>query len=695
MTGDGAGVRTVLVGAVLGIALLTAERGLAADATMPTKAPPPPATPAAYDWTGFYFGGHMGYALGASNWSSTPGQNGTLDFSNAYNFKTGNGSYQVGLQGGYDYMTASRWLLGVEVDFSAPSFVGGNQTFSSVPTGTANYLETVEFSGNVLGRIGYAPSSGSFGHWLFYATGGFAWSYDQFTRIQLAGVPAGGAAVPGTVENAFIRPRVGGAVGAGAEVALDAHWTAQLQYLFTDYGSRSVTFPAGAQRFASSLELNQVRLGLNYRFGGNDLPELTAKGPPGLDLEWFAFHGQTTFTEQYALPFHSPYSGKNSLPSNSGREAWETTFTAGFKLWQGAEFWIDPDILQGFGLGNTTGVAGFVNGSAAKVGSSPPYARIPKAFVRQTVDLGGDSEKVEAYQNQFAGSQTANRLVFTIGKFAVSDVFDTNRYAHDPHKDFLNWALSDTGSFDFAGDSWGYTYGAAAEWYQGDWTLRGGLFALSVAPNSPDLDTSFGQFQWVGEVERRWELGSHPGKIAFTGFLSRGSMGSFQDAVQLAQSTGEPADTSAVRQYRGRGGISMNLEQEVTSDLGVFMRAGASDGSIEPFDFTDIDRTVAAGLQLTGKQWGRPDDTFGVAGVVNGLTKVHQEFLNNGGIGIEVGDGMLPHPGLEQIIEAYYAFPIVASSSTMTLDYQFIANPAYNRDRGPVSVIGARWHAEF
>ena len=118
-----------------------------------------------------------------------------------------------------------------------------------------------------------------------------------------------------------------------------------------------------------------------------------------------------------------------------------------------------------------------------------------------------------------------------------------------------------------------------------------------------------------------------------------------------------------------------------------------ADGNIEPYDFTDVDRTVAAGLQLAGKQWGRPDDTVGVAGVVNGITKIHEQFLNAGGLGILVGDGMLPHPGPEQIIEAYYALPV--SYFRLTLDYQFIVNPGYNEDRGPVSVVGARLHAQF
>jgi len=275
----------------------------------------------------------------------------------------------------------------------------------------------------------------------------------------------------------------------------------------------------------------------------------------------------------------------------------------------------------------------------------------------------------------------------------VNDVFDTNRYAHDPKRDFMNWALIDTGSFDFAGDAWGLTYGAAAEWYQGDWTLRGGVFDLSTIPGSTNLDITFQQFQWVGEIERRYELWGHPGKLAVTGFLSRGRMGSFQDAINLAQITGGPADITAVRKYQSRGGVSMNLEQEITKELGVFARAGWADGNIEPFDVTDIDRTVAAGLSLKGKQWGRPDDTFGLAGIVNQISGVHQQFFNDGGLGLLIGDGMLPHPGPEQIIETYYAFPLLAS--TVTFDYQFIVNPAYNRDRGPVSVLGARVHAEF
>jgi high affinity Mn2+ porin len=687
-------------GAVAGAGVIALiGNAFAADlsSVLPTKAPR--LVPMAYDWSGFYLGGPVGYGLGGSNWSATqagsatPSLSGTVGFSNAYNFSSGTGSYLLGLQAGYDHMAASRWLVGVVADASFPSFLGGTTTLSSPLIGTANYLDRVEFSGSLRGRVGYAPNLGA-GNWLFYATGGLAISYDQFTRTQLTGVPVGGTAVPGTIENAFLTPRVGGVAGAGVEVALASHWTAQFEYLFTDYGTRSVTFPAGAQRFDSDLTLSELRAGLNYRFN-DDMSTSADKAvtPPALQTDNFAVHGQTTFLEQYDPPFHSPYTGTNSLIPNQGRETFDATAFLGWRLWDGAELWVDPEIDQGFGLSSTVGVAGFPSGEAYKVGESVPYARLPRAFIRQTINLGGDEQKVDAAANQFGGTQTANRLVFTIGKFSVTDIFDNNKYAHDPRGDFMNWSLIDTGTFDYAADAWGFTYGATAEWYQGDWTVRGGIFDQSTVPNSSDLDTTFQQFQWVGEVERRYELLGQPGKIAVTGFLTRGRMGAFADAIALAQATGGPPDITAVRQYRSRGGVSLNLEQQITGELGVFARAGWADGDIEPYDFSDIDRTAAAGLSLTGKQWGRPDDTFRIAGVVNGITKIHEEFLNDGGLGILVGDGMLPHPGPEQIIETNYTLPI--SYFKLTLDYQFIVNPGYNEDRGPASVIGARLHSDF
>ena len=129
------------------------------------------------------------------------------------------------------------------------------------------------------------------------------------------------------------------------------------------------------------------------------------------------------------------------------------------------------------------------------------------------------------------------------------------------------------------------------------------------------------------------------------------------------------------------------------STVAVFARAGVANGQIEPYEYTDIDQTVAAGFSFKGKPWGRPEDTFGFAGIVNEISAVHQAYLDAGGLGILVGDGTLPNAGREKILETYYSLPVYAWR--MTFDYQFIANPAYNRDRGPVSVIGMRLHTQF
>jgi len=200
--------------------------------------------------------------------------------------------------------------------------------------------------------------------------------------------------------------------------------------------------------------------------------------PPPVAQDW-AIHGQATLVVQGVGGFDSPYAGANSLTPHQLRETIDATAFIGARPWSGAELWINPEIDQGFGLSNTLGVAGFPSAEAYKVGRSTPYLRWQRAFLRQTIGLGGPRETVAAAANQLAGQRDADRIVVTAGKFGVGDVFDTNAYAHDPRGDFLNWSAVDTGSFDYAADAWGYTTGVAGELYRGDWTLRAGLFNLS------------------------------------------------------------------------------------------------------------------------------------------------------------------------------------------------------------------------
>jgi high affinity Mn2+ porin len=408
----------------------------------------------------------------------------------------------------------------------------------------------------------------------------------------------------------------------------------------------------------------------------------------------FAVHGQFTYVEQEVSDFNAPYAGPNSLTPDRGAETVDATLYLGARLWPGAEGWINGEVDQGFGLDDTLGVAGFPSGEAYKIGKNQPYLRLPRLFVRQTLNLGGPSESIDAAANQLGGTRSADRVVVSVGKFSVGDVFDTNQYAHDPRSDFLNWAAIDAGTFDYAADAWGYTVGAAVEWYQGDWALRGGVFDMSTVPNSVHLDPGFDEFQSLLELDRHHEIASLRGRVALSVFNSRGRMGLLDDAVRLAESTGTPVNIAAVRSYRSRAGVSLNVEQQVTDDMGVFARLGQAGGDVETYEFTDIDRTVSAGMSLQAARWHRAGDTVGMAVINNGISAARQRYLNAGGLGLLVGDGRLPHPGPEQIFETYYSLAL-SGFAHLSFDYQWINHPAYNRDRGPATVVALRLHAEF
>ncbi len=428
----------------------------------------------------------------------------------------------------------------------------------------------------------------------------------------------------------------------------------------------------------------------------------TAPTPPPVFQTW-AIHGQSTFTEIYQPAFRSPYRGPQSLdPGSRGRETWDVTLYGGVRPWRGAEIWVNPEVDQGFGPSNTFGLAGYVSAEAYKLGAATPYVRLPRLFLRQTIDLGGEVQAINPDLNQLGGAQTANRVVVTIGKFSSFDVFDTNKYAHDPRNDFLNWSLIDGGNFDQAGDAWGYSYGAAVEWYQDWWTVRGGVFDLPTYPTYKYLDNRFGrQLQYVAEFEERHTLFGQDGKLKLSGFFTRGFLGSYAQAVaQAAAQPASPAGPGAtpsiqdVLRIRNKGGVSLNLEQSVTEDLGLFARAGLTDGTSSVTSFTDIGNTVSAGLSLNGRRWGQPDDTVGLAFASNGISRHFKNYLRAGGLGILIGDGQLPNSGREGVLETFYNHTIVKGLN-LTADYQFINNPAYNRDRGPVSFLSARLHAQF
>ncbi|HEV8033031.1 MAG TPA: carbohydrate porin [Stellaceae bacterium] len=414
--------------------------------------------------------------------------------------------------------------------------------------------------------------------------------------------------------------------------------------------------------------------------------ELLATALPG---DW-STHYQYTAIDQGHPAFRSPYSGPNSLnPGNRMDETMSATAYLGRTLWQGGALYLDPELNQGFGLSHTTGLAGFSNGEAQKAGEHAPKLNIARFYLVQTIGLGGEQEQVEDDLNQVAGTRDVSRVTIYAGKLAANDLFDNNAYAHDPRNDFLNWSIWEGGAYDYAADQKGFSDGIAAELNQKDWALRAGGFLMPKRSNDRDLETRIlqrGGYQ--AELEERYELYGKSGKLRLLGFVNRGFEGSYAEALSVPG-----VDITQTRKDRLKEGFVVNFEQAISDDLGAFARFSYNDGRNEIMSFTDIDRSGLVGVSLKGTAWQRADDTVGVAGVVNALSSVHARFLEAGGLGVLVGDGKLSY-GTEDILEAYYRFQVVKPLS-LTADYQFVANPAYNRDRGPVSIFALRAHLQF
>jgi high affinity Mn2+ porin len=677
--------------------LLTGGGAAAADLAYKAPAKLPSA---AYDWTGFYFGVHEGYAWGNSNWTASSGgaviDRGSLSLAQGYDGSNQGGSWFNGLQIGYNRMLANRVVIGAEADVSASSFPNylGNRVGNTINVlqGTASYSDNVFASGTVRGRIGYAP-----GNWLFYATGGFAWSSEQYLLTNANGT------------DSSFQQRKGWVAGGGVEGPLIPNWTVKAEYLYTGYGNnRGIDFLSSGQRFTSNFSEQEIRLGLNYHFGDKNAPNSAVFDPDRINV-----HGQATYTWQGYPEFKSaPGSilpGTLGFPNGgTGRSIGEGTLYVGARLWKGAEFWINPEIDQGLGLGNSIGVSAFPNGESFKIGSSEPYSKVQRAFVRQTIDLGGETEKVPADLNQFAKTQTSDRLVFTFGRMSPLDVFDTNKYANNSKTQFLNWGLLYGLPFDWGGDAWGYGWGATAEWYQGRFTYRLGWFDTeksAIAGNTPastdyGVDPTFGQYNIMGEIEERHTLWGQEGKAKLTVNLISARLGTYGDAIALAQapavlacSGGLPA-LQCVRRYTQKVDVHINIEQAITPDIGIFSRVGWAPGYIEDLAVTDSNLFISGGVSLSGNLWGRPGDTIGIAGIYNQISKAEQLYLSLGGLGSFVGDGQLANPKAEQVFEAYYSWALNASTS-VTLDYQFLANPGFNGDRGPINIFASRVHWQF
>jgi high affinity Mn2+ porin len=643
--------------------LALADPALAAD--MPLKAP---ALKAVYDWTGFYVGAHAGFGRGSSSAVLTDPAASTTD--NVFDGMIG------GVQAGYNYRLASGLLLGVEADISLPNYLTSNSVVSSIATARSAVTEQWDYVATARGRVGYAA-----GAWLFYATGGLAWAGERFRDPPAIGD-----------DDKILNIRFGWSAGGGVEYSFAPHWSVRLEYLYSRFERANINFPSGTQ-YTSSLDFQALRVGLNRKIDWPGSPTYNPKmSPTDPESDRWEIHGQSTFLPQGYPAFHAPYSGPNSLtPAPQLQETWSNSLYVNARLWEGGEVYYNPELLQGFGLNNTTGAAGFPSGEAQKSGFPYPHYNTSRLLLRQTFGFGGEQEELASGQLQLAEKVDVSRLTLQIGKFAVADLFDGNAYAHDPRKDFMNWSMWASGAFDYAADKLGLGYGVTAELNQKQWALRGGYFLMDAVSNSNNFDTKAPERgEYVAELETRYSLFSQPGKLRTIAWVNSDFSGSYRETLD------NPAlnlDITQTRRGRIKYGYAFNIEQALTSDIGLFSRWSWNDGKNEIMAFTDIDASFSFGTSIKGTKWSRPDDVIGIGGAVNALSRDHRDFLAAGGLGPLIGDGRLNYQP-ERVLEAYYAFAL-NKAFTFTADYQLIANPAYNADRGPVSIFSGRLHGEF
>ncbi|MEY4308213.1 MAG: hypothetical protein RL422_416 [Bacteroidota bacterium] len=393
----------------------------------------------------------------------------------------------------------------------------------------------------------------------------------------------------------------------------------------------------------------------------------------------YSLHFQQTAIYQYHDAFNARYSGDNSLQNvEEGAMSLTSTLFFDMPLWKGANFTFNPELSGGKGLSQAKGLGGFTNGETFRIGNPEPVVYVARLFVSQDFDLKKD-----------------RNLKVVLGKFGLADYFDFNTYSHDPRAHFMNWSLMAQGSWDYAANTRGYTSGIYAEYRQPKFSLRGSFTAVPTSANGPDLDYQYDQANGINvEFEKPFKVNeTYNGVIRLLAFQNRAGMGNYDQANAVSQGA-KPDITASRSPFRTKRGWGINAELTHSDLWGAFARVGWNDGKNETWAFTEIDAAASLGFHFWGKLWKRPRDFAGIAWVSNGLSDSHQTYQKLGGNGFMIGDGNLNY-GQEGILEAFYSFEVPNTRVTLSPDFQYVVNPGYNKDRGPVAVWAIRVHTEF
>jgi high affinity Mn2+ porin len=412
----------------------------------------------------------------------------------------------------------------------------------------------------------------------------------------------------------------------------------------------------------------------------------------------FWLSGQANFIFQTHPEFHADYSGKNSLNPNYEKATSRVlTLYTGVRFNDSTELLVDVEEAGGAALSTGLGLAGFTNLDIVR---NPELSKAPylaRGMIHKVFAFSDD--KVENDRNALSLFEQLprRRLEIRFSKFSMVDFFDLNSVANDTHLQFTNWTVDNNGAYDYAADTRGYTVGLMADFEDRSWGFR---FAEALMPKVANgIDLVWRPWQVHAEnfefELRRSLLPRKSGVVRVLAFTNYANMGIYRDAVAQFEDgqVSAPDITNHPWHVTRKYGFGINLQQDVARDVSVFARFGWNNGKTESFAYTEVDQTFAAGVGASGKRWRRRYDRAGVALVTNAIGKDHQTYLADGGYGFLIGDGGLRY-GRENILESYYTARIWRGIYVAP-GIQYIGNPGYNQDRGPVVVPSFRVHLEF
>lgn len=408
----------------------------------------------------------------------------------------------------------------------------------------------------------------------------------------------------------------------------------------------------------------------------------------------FSIHVQSTVIPQHHFDVMSPYAGMNSLlPHEPTRTSFTATLYAAYRFANHSYIVFNPEVAGGKGISKTLGIAGFPNGEIYRVGDPKPKPYIGRLYLEQRFPLSSIKGQMDDEQNQVKENNNKEYISILAGKFSLTDFFGNTVYSHDPRTQFFNWSLMGQGGWDYPANTRGYTFGAVVQAVFSNWALRYANTFVPTEANGMNLQWKGGKAMgMVIEVEKDnlfYKDSAHNSVLHAGIFWNNARMGNYNQALKQP----DAPDVTTTREFgRDKWGGYASLDNSF-GYFHFFVKGSWNDGKNETWAFTEIDRSGAAGVQLDGNLWKRNDDKLGVAYVANGLSKDHRNYLSAGGYGFLIGDGKLNYSA-EQILEIYYSLGLL-NHVYISPDYQFIANPAYNKDRGPVHVVSVRFHVEF